>query len=115
VDAWQAAGEGLNPQIARLAFDIGKLTFANAWVALGSLSIASGWAVLATRAEPGWLGWWAVAAGAGLVVACTAWTMPGWMIPYAMFWLWVLILATRILISHNKQYPSAAADTDRIR
>ena len=50
--------EGLDPQLARFAFDLGSITFANVWVAFGSFSIASGWAILATRAEPAWLGWW---------------------------------------------------------
>ena len=103
VGSWQAAmfrvGEGLDPELARFAFDIGNLTFANAWVALGSLGIASGWALLASRAEPGWLGWWAVVAGVGLVAARTVWTTSWWLLPYALFWLWVLVISTRMLRS----------------
>ena len=63
------------------------------WVALGSLSLASGWAILAGRASPArpggpagprWLGWWALAAGAGFLVARTVWTTTYlWLIPYA--------------------------------
>jgi hypothetical protein len=45
-------GEGLDPQVARFAFDLGSVTFANAWAALGSRSVASGWAMLTGRAQP---------------------------------------------------------------
>jgi hypothetical protein len=91
------AGDGLDPQLARFAFDLGSITFANAWVALGSLSIASGWAILAGRAQPAWLGWWALAAGVGFLAARAVWTTPVWLIPYALFWLWVVVVSTRML------------------
>lgn len=110
VDATQAAvfrvDDGLDPQISRFAFDLSSVTFANIWVALGSISLASGWAILAHRAEPDspehpiwprWLGWWALAAGAGLVVARTVWTTYLWLIPYALFWAWLLTVSTRML------------------
>jgi hypothetical protein len=107
VDATQAAvlqvDEGLDPQISRFAFDLSSVTFANIWVALGSISLASGWAILAGRAEserpvwPRWLGWWALAAGVGLVVTRTVWTTYLWLIPYALFWTWLLTISTRML------------------
>ena len=110
VDATQAAvfraDDGLDPQISRFAFDLSSVTFANVWVALGSVSLASGWAILARRAEPDsperpmwprWLGWWALAAGAGLVLTRTVWTTYLWLIPYALFWAWLLTIATRML------------------
>jgi hypothetical protein len=104
--AWEAArfrvGDGLDPELARYAFDLGNLTFANVWVALGSLGIASGCAILVTRAEPYWLGWWAVVAGVGLVAARAVWTTSMWLIPYALFWLWVLVISTRLLRSKDE-------------
>lgn len=112
--------DGLDPQISRFAFDIGSLAFANAWVALGSIGLASGWAILATRAEPAgpggsggsgwprWLGWWALAAGAGLVVARTVWTTYAWLIPYALFWVWVLTISTRMLRTQPAPIHAAA-------
>jgi hypothetical protein len=108
--ATQAGGlhgaDGLDIQVAQFAYDLGNITFANAWVALGSLGLASGWAILAERAEPGshdwpdwpaWLGWWALAAGAGFLVARIMWTTWVWVIPYLPFWLWVLVVSTRML------------------
>jgi hypothetical protein len=77
------------------------------WVALGSLSLASGWAILAGRGEPGspgrpgrpaWLGWWALAAGAGFLVARIVWTTWVWVIPYVPFWVWVLVVSTRRML-----------------
>ena len=99
-------GDGLDTQVAEFAFDLGNITFANMWVALGSLSLASGWAILAGRREtgspgrpgwPAWLGWWALAAGAGFLVARMAWPTYVWVIPYVPFWVWVLVVSTRML------------------
>jgi hypothetical protein len=67
--AVSGASEGLDPQVARLMFDMGNMAFATAWVALGSFAVATGWAVLATRLLPPWLGWWSVVTGGCLVVA----------------------------------------------
>lgn len=98
--------DGLDAQVAQFAFDLGSMTFANMWVALGSLSLASGWAILAGRGlprspgQPGWpawLGWWALAVGAGLLVVRVAFPTYLWVIPYLPFWLWVLVVSTRML------------------
>ena len=99
-------GDGLDIQVAAFAFDLGSVTFANMWVALGSLSLASGWAILAGRREPGspgrpgwpaWLGWWALAAGAGFLVARIAFPTYLWVVPYLPFWVWVLVVSSRML------------------
>jgi hypothetical protein len=108
--ATQASGlhgrDGLDVQVARFAYDLGNITFANAWVALGSLALASGWAVLADRREPAspgraawpaWLGWWALLVGAGFLAARVVWTTWVWVIPYLPFWVWVLVVSTRML------------------
>lgn len=89
--------EGVDPQIERLAFDMGNLSFASGWVALGSFAVASGWAAISTRAMPSWLGWWAVIAGVCLVAARAAWTTPIWLLGYALFWLWVIVVSVRLL------------------
>ena len=82
------------------------MTFANMWVALGSLCLASGWVILAGRGRPrspgplgwpAWLGWWALSAGAGFLVARMMWTTWVWVIPYVPFWAWVLVVSTRML------------------
>src|SRR6266487_306344 len=48
--------EGLDPQVARLLFDQGNFAFANAWVMLASLSLATGVVSIRTHALPRWLG-----------------------------------------------------------
>lgn len=52
--------EGVDPQLARFAFDMGNLSFASSWVLFGSFSIAAGWLALSSRTLPSWLGWWAL-------------------------------------------------------
>ena len=79
--SWGAAayrGAETEPGLARYAFDVGNLGFANAWVAMGSFAVACGWVVLSTRVFGRWLGWWAVVAGVGLVVARFVWTNEFW-------------------------------------
>jgi hypothetical protein len=98
---WQLAvfrvDEGLDPQLARFVFDLGNLSFANGWVALGSFALASGWVMLSSGAFPRWLGWLAVVAGVGLVVARAVWTTPVWFVPYTLLWLWVIVLSVLLL------------------
>ena len=109
LDAWQLAvfraSDGLDPQLSRFAFDMGNLAFAGAWVALGSFAIAVGWAALSSRSLPGWLGWWALAAGIGLVAARAVWTSPAWLVPYALFWLWVIVVSVRFLAGRSPSQP----------
>src|SRR5215472_3663198 len=115
LDAWQLAvfraSEGLDPQLSRFAFDMGNLGFASAWVALGSFAIAAGWAALSSRSLPAWLGWWAVAVGIGLVAARAAWTSPAWFVPYALFWLWVLVVSVRFMAGRSPSQPGSPAGT----
>jgi hypothetical protein len=110
---WELASfrvsEGLDPQLARLAFDMGNMAFASAWVALGSFTLATGWTVLATQALPRWLGWWAVAAGVCLVAARAVWTTPFWLLGFALFWLWVVVLCVHFLRQARTGAPKVAA------
>jgi hypothetical protein len=96
-------GDGLDPHVAQFAFDLTSVTLANMWVALGSLGIASGWAILTARGEPGrpawpaWIGWWALAVGAGYLVVRIAFPSPLWYFPHMLYWVWVLVVSTRML------------------
>lgn len=99
--SWELAafriGDGLDPQLARLAFDMGNLWFASSWVALGGFSLVGGWVMLSARLVPPWLGWWPIVAGAGLVAARASWTSPVWFFPFALFWMWVIMLSLRMI------------------
>ncbi|HEU4348777.1 MAG TPA: hypothetical protein VFR35_13440, partial [Actinoplanes sp.] len=77
IASWDAAAfrsQDIDPQVARYAFDLGNLSFANGWVATGALSICAGMIFLTARDLPNWVGWWAVAAGVGQVLARAIWT-----------------------------------------
>lgn len=100
VGAWGAAsfrGSETAPGLARFAFDLGNLVFANAWVALGSFALACGWVMLRTRMVGAWLAWPPVVAGVGLVVARFVWTSPFWFAPYFVFWIWVIALSVGLI------------------
>jgi hypothetical protein len=98
--SWDAAsyrGAEVEPGLAAYAFDIGNLGFANIWVAMGSFAVASGWVVLETRMLGRWLGWWALVAGAGLVLARFVWTSQLWLAPYFLFWIWVIVVSIQLI------------------
>jgi hypothetical protein len=89
--------DDLDPQIAMYAFDEAQAAFANARVALGSFAVCCGWVIASTRFLPRWLGWLAIASGVGLALSRISWTNEIWLLPYAMFWLWVIIVAILLL------------------
>ena len=98
--SWDAAGHraaDIEPGLAAYAFDVGNLGFANAWVAMGSFAVASGWIVLGTRVLGRWLGWLALVAGVGLVLARFVWTSQLWLAPYFLFWIWVIIVSVQLI------------------
>jgi hypothetical protein len=97
---WQAASnraDGLTPELALFAFDAGNLAFANSWVAMGSFALASGLVMLTGRFLRPWLGWLAVLAGVGLILSRLVWTNSVWFFPYAIFWIWMIIISIRLL------------------
>jgi len=100
IASWDAAvyrADNLDPQIARYAFDLGNLSFANGWVATGALAICAGSILITHRALPTWLGWWAVVAGVGSVMARAVWTEGYAMAPVAAFWVWVAVLSVWLI------------------
>jgi hypothetical protein len=94
---WELAAyrtdDGVDPQIARYAFDMGNLGFANAWVALAGFLAAAGWIMVGMPSLPSWLGWVAIVAAFGFLLGRAFWTTSVWLIPYAVFWIWVVALS----------------------
>jgi hypothetical protein len=98
--SWEAAGNrgaDLDPGLAHFAFDMGNIGFANAWLSMGTFAAFAGWAVLKTGAFRRWLGWLMVASGVGLVLSRFVWTTNAWLVPYALFWIWVIAVSSRLL------------------
>jgi hypothetical protein len=89
--------DDLDPQIARYAFDQGNVALANGRVALGGFAVCCGWIIASTGFLRRWLGWLAIAAGVGLALSRISWTSGIWLLPYAMFWLWVVIVSVLLL------------------
>lgn len=110
IAAWDAAAfrsQDIDPEVARYAFDLGNLSFANGWVATGAVGICAGMIILSAGDLPNWLGWWAVLAGVGQVLARAVWTNDLAFVPFALFWLWVgvvsvLLLTGRLAASTSK-------------
>ena len=95
--AWHLAvfriDEGLDPQIARLLFDLGNFTFATSWVLFGALALSAAAASLWLAAFPRWLGWTGLIVGIWLVTAPIYWTSPVAFAPYVLFWVWLVSLS----------------------
>ena len=86
--------EGLDPQIARLLFDQGNFAFANAWVMLASLSLATGVVSIRTGALPRRLGWAGVVIAGGLLAARAVWASSGLVfIPFGLCYLWLIAIS----------------------
>ena len=85
--------EGLDPQVARLLFDLGNFNFATMWVVLGALVLAVGLAAIWFGAFPRWLGWMGLVVGIGLVIARIFWTTTVAFSPYVLFWVWLIAVS----------------------
>lgn len=111
--SWESAarrGLELDPAVAAYAFDVGNIGFANSWLALGSFAGAAGWVMLASGAWPRWLGWWGVIAGVGMLLARFVWTVESaWVVPYGVFWTWLLTVAVRLVMGRDVPVAEAAA------
>jgi hypothetical protein len=98
--SWDAASlrvDDIDPDIARYAFDLGNASFANGWVALGSFAVCSGLSILSSGLFRRWLAWWAIASGIGLALSRAVWTGEVWFLPYALFWVWVIVVSVLLL------------------
>jgi hypothetical protein len=101
IASWDAAAyrsDDIDPQVARYAFDLGNLSFANSWVAIGAVSLCAGLIIVSARSLPSWLGWWAIVAGIGQVLARAIWTEGIALAPSAAYWIWVIVLSVLLLL-----------------
>jgi hypothetical protein len=115
-NGWQLAmfriGEELDPDIARLAFDTGNLGFANSWVPLGSMLVATALVVRRTGVLPIWLGTAAAVIGVALPLARSIWTSPAAFAPWLAFWAW--LIAIRVVLLRSGRQGATAETLDPI-
>ena len=100
IASWDAAAyrsDDIDAQVARYAFDLGNLSFANSWVATGAVSLCAGLIMISAKTLPGWLGWWAVIAGVGQVLARAFWTEGFALGPGTAFWIWAIVVSVLLL------------------
>ena len=100
IASWDAAAfrsESIDPQVARYAFDLGNLSFANGWVATGAVALCAGLIILSAPELPRWVGWWAIVAGVGQVLARAVWTNDLAFVPMMLFWIWVAVVCALLL------------------
>ncbi|HEU5103715.1 MAG TPA: hypothetical protein VFU22_32085, partial [Roseiflexaceae bacterium] len=96
--------EGLDPQIARLLFDQSNFAFANAWVMLAGMSLATGVVSIRTGALPRWLGWAGILVAGGLLAARAVWASTGLVfIPFGLCYLW--LIATSVVLTRRARAP----------
>jgi hypothetical protein len=72
IASWDAAvfrASSIDPQVARYAYDLGNLSFANSWVVAGAVGICAGLVMLRAPRLPRWVAWWGPVAGVGEVLA----------------------------------------------
>jgi len=87
----------LDLAVANYAFDVASIGLANVWLSMGAFAVCCGWVVLSTRIVGRWLGWWAIASGLGLMLARFFWTSLFWFLPYAAFWIWMIIMCIQLV------------------
>lgn len=101
IASWDAAAyrsDDIDPQVSRYAFDLGNLSFANSWVAAGAVGICAGLLILRSQDLPHWLGWFAIVAGVGSVLARAVWTEGYAFVPFTAFWVWVAVASVMLVL-----------------
>ncbi len=100
IASWDAAvfrSDSIDPQVARYAYDLGGISFANSWVATGAVGICAGLVMLRAPGLPRWVAWWGLVAGVGEVLA-RAWFRHGFAYaPFGLYWAWVLVVSGLLL------------------
>jgi hypothetical protein len=90
--------EGLDPQIARLHFDMASFAFVGMWASLASFLLATSVIILRTALFPRWVGWLGEGIAVGLLVARAFWASSQIAIlPYLLFWLWLIATSVALI------------------
>lgn len=94
--------EGLDPATATMLFDQGNFNFAQLWVPLAAMLLATGMVSLRDGAFNKWFGWYSLVVSLALLISRAFWAAGGAaFMGYVLFWLW-LIIASVLLIRRAK-------------
>jgi hypothetical protein len=90
--------EGMEHQVVRLLFDQGNFAFANLWVSLAGMLLATAVVAIRDGALPRWLGWFGLVLAMAFLLARAVWFTASGIkfMPYVLFWFW--LIATSIAL-----------------
>jgi hypothetical protein len=98
-------GHGLDESGASTLSGLANEFFVISFFAIGGLLIAAGVGAVETHALPTWLGWSGIVIGLGLVIAVAAQLSAFWLIPFFLFYFWVVAVGV-VLISDAWSRPT---------
>jgi hypothetical protein len=98
-------GHGLDESGAGTLSGLSNEFFVTSFFAIGGLLIAAGIGAVETHALPAWLGWSGIVIGLGLVVAVAAQLSAFWLIPFFLFYFWVVAVGV-VLIRDARSSPT---------
>lgn len=101
--------EGVDPQIARMLFDLGNFAFATSWAFFASLLLAAGLAAILYGALARWLGWASILVAIGLLAGRVIWTSQAAFVPWVLFWLWLIVVSVILMRRAGKEQNEAPA------
>ncbi len=100
IATWDAAtfrSSTIDPQVARYAYDLGGISFANGWMATGAVGILAGLVILRSRDLPRWVAWWGLIAGVGLVISRGIFREGIAYAPFFAFWVWATVVSVLLI------------------
>ena len=88
---------------ASILYGLANGLFVISWAAIGGFLVTAGAASLWSRALPSFLGWAALVIGIGMFLSVAAPLTALWLLPYLLFFLWVM--ATSVLFLWGSAFP----------
>lgn len=98
-------GHGLDGSGASTLSGLSNEFFVISFFAIGGMLIAAGIGAIETHALPAWLGWSGIVIGIGLVVAVAAQLTEFWLIPFFLFYFWVVAVGV-VFIREARSRPT---------
>jgi hypothetical protein len=90
-------GHGLDESAASTLSGLSNEYFVMSFFAIGGLLIAAGLAAVRSHALPTWQGWSGIVIGLGSVIAVAAQLTAFWLIPFFLFYAWVVAVGVVLI------------------